>query len=92
MRRRAQPLGVVDVFEAVGDAVQRPAAAAAGDLALGPPRRLARPLGGDLDEGAQLAVEGRGTRQRRLGQRKRRQIAGGDAPARLGDRLQFRAI
>jgi hypothetical protein len=83
MRGRAQAGGVVDVLQAIGNAVQRTAPPAAGDLALGAPGSGAGTLGGNLDKGVELRLERRSARQSRFGQRDRRQLAGGDLAAGL---------
>ena len=90
MRGRAQPGGVVDVLQAVGDAVQRTAATPARDLPLGALGGGAGALRSDLDKGVELGLQRFGAGQRRLGQSDRRQFAGGDLAPGLGQGRQRR--
>src|SRR5580658_1766189 len=72
MRGGTQPGSVVNVLEAIRNAMQRAAAPAAGDFALCSLGSGAGALGGDLDKSVKLGVERSGARQRRLSQRDRR--------------------
>jgi hypothetical protein len=84
MRGRAQARGVIDVLEPIGDAVQRTAAASASDLFFGSAGGGAGALGGDFNESVQFRLQRLGAGQGRLGQRDRRQFAGGDLASGLG--------
>src|SRR5665213_252958 len=78
-------LGLVDVLEADGDAVQRPAIAAGGDLCLGGACGGACFVRQHADKAVELAVELFDAVEPALGQLDRRQLALFDQRRRLGD-------
>ena len=83
---RADAGGVVDVFQAVGDAVHRAAIGARLQFRIGALRVLQRTFGGDQDERVEHRIARGDRMQRRLGER----LAGGDAGAQLASRLRDR--
>src|SRR6185312_9734328 len=85
MRRRRQPLDIDDVLERVRDAVEGAAPASGGDLGLGLPRHLERPLGQRADEGIEAAVEAIDACEQRRRQLDWRELPRADQRACFGD-------
>ena len=82
--RGRQPGHVDDVLDADGNAVERAADTPGGDLPLGGARRVQRPLGIEVDEGAQRRVEPFDAREQRPRHLDRRHVTPGDGASRLG--------
>ena len=78
------PVGLHDVLEAEGDAVQRPAPAPGRDLGIGSLGFGQRPLGGDGDVGLQERVQPLDPVQVEAGGLDGAGLAGTDAAAELG--------
>ena len=83
--------GVVQIFQRNGDAVHGPAILAGGDFRCRLPRLRQRPFRRERDIGIQAPVHGGDPVQIGLGQRHRRQLAGGDQRRRFanGQIVQF---
>src|SRR5690242_3590621 len=79
-------VGVVDVLEPEGDAVQRPARSPRGDLGLGLPGLAPGEVEGGGDEGAELRVVLLHARDQRVHQLDWREGPRRDPPGELGDR------
>ena len=86
VRGREDAPRVVDVLEPEGDAVQRAARRARGDLGLGLPGLLPRQIERARDEGARLAVVLLDALDQRLDQIDGRQLPRRDQAGQLGDR------
>ncbi len=86
MAGRRQPLGVVDVLEAVRNTMQRPARAARHDLGLGTLRLGQRGFGRQGDEGVELRLRLLDAGERIAHQLDRRDLLARDPAGRFGDR------